>query len=143
MIVFELICSDQHRFEGWFASSEDFASQKRRGLLVCPVCSGVQVEKLPVAKIRKQGIEPTPAPPGGAAAAGQGGASDASRLMDYILTHSEDVGTRFPEEARKIYYAEVPQRNIRGIASRNEADELREEGVPVFTLPVPPQDRWN
>lgn len=143
MIVFELICSDQHRFEGWFASGEDFASQKRRGLLVCPVCSGVQVEKLPVAKIRKQGTGPAERLPVVPAAAGQGGANDASRVIDYILTHSEDVGARFPEEARKIYYAEAPQRNIRGIASRNEADELREEGVPVFPLPVPPQDRWN
>jgi hypothetical protein len=143
MIVFELICDAQHRFEGWFASGDDFASQQRSGLLVCPVCGGVHVEKLPVAKIRKQLAESAQSTPDKAVAVGQGGSADMSRVIDYILTHSEDVGRQFAEEARKIYYAEAPQRNIRGIASRGEADELREEGVPVFSLPVPPQDQWN
>jgi hypothetical protein len=143
MIVFELICSEQHRFEGWFASGEDFASQQRQGMLVCPVCGGVHVEKLPVAKIRKQTAESVQSMPDKAIAAGQSGSGDRARVIDYILTHSEDVGRQFAEEARKIYYSEAPQRNIRGIASRGEADELREEGVPVFSLPVPPQDQWN
>lgn len=144
MIVFDLICTKQHRFEGWFASGEDFSSQKRRGLLACPVCGGVHVEKLPAAKIRKQAaaapVEPKPA---NAVATGQVGASDMSRALDYVLTHSEDVGWRFADEARKIHYSEAPRRNIRGVATPSEADELRDEGVPVFSLPIPPQDQWN
>jgi len=143
MIVFELICDAQHRFEGWFASGEDFASQKRRGLLVCPVCGGVHVEKLPVARIRKQVAEAAQSTPDRGVEVGQGGSADMSRVIDYILAHSEDVGRQFADEARKIYYDQAPQRNIRGIASRGEAEELREEGVPVFSLPVPPQDQWN
>lgn len=143
MIVFELICKAQHRFEGWFASGEDFDSQKSRGLLICPVCGGVHVEKLPVAKIKRQVAALEEPAPNNADAGGQGGGTNVSHVIDYILTHSEDVGKRFAEEARKIYYAETPQRNIRGTATRSEADELRDEGVPVFSLPIPPQDRWN
>jgi hypothetical protein len=142
MIVFDLICEDQHRFEGWFASGEDFAAQKSRGLLACPVCGGAHVEKLPAAKIRKQSEPDAPA----AASAVQAGKTrqvDASSIVDYVLTHSEDVGKSFAEEARKIHYQETPQRSIRGVASREEAEDLREEGIPVFSLPIPPQDRWN
>ena len=142
MIVFDLICEDQHRFEGWFASGEEFTSQKHRGLLACPVCGAAHVEKLPAAKIRKQsdpGVSATAGP-------GQDGKTaevDVSRIIDYILAHSEDVGKRFAEEARRIHYQETPQRSIRGLTSRDEAEDLREEGIPVFSLPIPPQDRWN
>ena len=141
MIVFELICRDQHRFEGWFTSGEDFAAQKNRGLLECPICGGAHVEKLPTAKIRKQS-EPA-APVQAATQPSEVAPVDVSRIVDYILTHSENVGNSFAAEARKIYYEEAPQRSIRGVATRAETEDLREEGVPVFSLPVPPQDRWN
>jgi hypothetical protein len=142
MIVFDLICKDQHRFEGWFASGEDFTSQKDRGLLACPVCGGAHVEKLPAAKIRKQAEPAVPAPTN-AVQAGNTEQVDVSRIIDYILMHSEDVGKSFAEEARKIHCQESPRRSIRGVASLTERDELREEGIPVFSLPIPPQDRWN
>ena len=142
MIVFDLICKDQHRFEGWFASGEDFASQKLRGLLECPVCGGVHVEKLPAAKIRKQAEVATSSPPNsGTSAVAE--KPDIARIVDYILSHSEDVGKSFAEEARKIHYQESEQRSIRGVATRSETEDLRDEGIPVFSLPVPPQDRWN
>lgn len=143
MIVFDLICREQHRFEGWFASGEDFNTQQSRGLLNCPVCGGVHVEKLPAAKIRKQGAETAASDRGSAVRPVQNQQADASRLIDYVLTHSEDVGKRFAEEARKIHHEEAPRRSIRGVATRSETEDLREEGVPVFTLPIPPQDRWN
>jgi len=142
MIVFDLICKDQHRFEGWFASGEDFTSQKGRGLLACPICGGARVEKLPAAKIRTQSEPAVPAP-ASAVQTGKTEQLDLSRIVDYILAHSDDVGKSFVEEARKIYYQETPPRSIRGVASRAEAEDLREEGIPVFSLPIPPQDRWN
>lgn len=142
MIVFDLICGDQHRFEGWFASGEDFAAQKGLGLLACPVCGGAHVEKLPAAKIRKQ-PEAAMAAQTSAAEPGKTERVDVSRIIDYVLTHCEDVGTRFAEEARRIHYREATPRNIRGVTSRAEAEDLHEEGIPVFSLPIPPQDRWN
>ena len=143
MIVFDLICRDQHRFEGWFTSGEDFTSQQRRGLLNCPVCGGAHVEKLPAARIRKQSTEPAVSAPGSAARSESGDKMDISRIIDYVLTHSEDVGKLFAEEARKIYYQDTPPRSIRGSATRIEAEELREEGIPVFSLPIPPVEGWN
>ena len=144
MIVFDLICKDRHRFEGWFASGEDFTSQKNDGLLACPVCGAAHVEKLPAAKIRTQSEPAVPVPAAASAVhAGTTEKLDVSRIVDYILAHSEDVGTSFAEEARKIHYQETPQRYIRGVATRTEAEELHEEGIPVFSLPIPPQDRWN
>jgi hypothetical protein len=142
MIVFDLICRDQHRFEGWFASGEDFTSQQSRGLLECPVCGVAHVEKLPTAKIRKQ---PESSAPEQASTAQSGAAVqiDSSRIIDYVLAHSENVGKSFAEEARRIYHRDAPQRSIRGVTTREEAEDLHEEGVPVFSLPIPPQDRWN
>lgn len=143
MIVFDLICSEQHRFEGWFASGDDFTSQKGRGLLECPVCGGAHVEKLPAAKIRTQ-AEPAEAPAQACASEPvKLDRADVSRLIDYVLSHSENVGKSFAEEARKIHYQESPQRSIRGVTTPTEAEDLREEGIPVFSLPIPPQDRWN
>jgi len=142
MIVFDLICKEQHRFEGWFASGEDFASQKLRGLLECPVCGEAHVEKLPAAKIRKQSEAALPAQTN-AAQTEKTEKIDVSRIVDYILTHSEDVGKSFAEEARKIHYQEAAQRSIRGVTTKAEAEDLRDEGIPVFSLPIPPQDRWN
>jgi hypothetical protein len=100
------------------------------------------VEKLPAAKIRKQ-FEPNAPAPASVVQAGKAEQMDVSRVIDYVLAHSEDVGKSFAEEARKIHYRETPQRSIRGVVSHAEAEDLREEGIPIFSLPIPPQDRWN
>ncbi len=142
MIVFELICPDRHRFEGWFASSEDFESQKSRGLLSCPVCSGSSIQKLLTAKIGKHEAEPAgeKADPTPALAAVPGNPSE---LIDYVLLNTENVGENFPAEARRIHHKEVAQRNIRGLATGEETRELLEEGITVMPLPVPPRKDWH
>jgi hypothetical protein len=66
-----------------------------------------------------------------------------SRMLDEILTHSEDVGAEFPAEARRIHYREAPSRMIRGQASTEQHEALIEEGIPVARLPIPPAKRWN
>ena len=114
MIVFELICTRKHRFEGWFASAEDFDGQKARGLLECPVCSDKQVDKLLTAKIRKSAPEAVAQP-----------------------------AREFANEARRIHYEQAPERAIRGVASREETEELLDEGITVMPLPVPPQSDWH
>ena len=60
------------------------------------------------------------------------------RIMDAIVEHTEDVGSAFPEEARKIHYNEAPARHIRGTASSREVEALKDEGVEVVALPLPP-----
>jgi hypothetical protein len=145
VIVFELICPKQHRFEGWFASSEDFDSQKDGGLLACPSCGRSQIEKLPTAKIRKAGHELLPAVredqiPEPATAQPP---ANFQELIDYVLMNTDNVGREFASEARRIHQREVPYRHIRGTASRQETDELLDEGIPVMALPIPPHSDWH
>lgn len=149
MIVFELICPKHHRFEGWFASAGDFDGQKGRGLLSCPVCGNSRIEKLPTAKIGKAEARQ----PEAAAPASQGDlpvpANAAihpgrlNELIDFVLMNTENVGAAFPSEARRIHYREVPHRNIRGVATSAETEELLEEGIQVLPLPIPPRGGWH
>jgi hypothetical protein len=143
MIVFELTCDAEHRFEGWFGSSDDFEQQKRRGLLMCPVCSSASIAKVPVAKIKRLEPEAPPAPPKSQVPVPANQATPNSAQMmafiNYLIANSENVGERFAEEARRIFHKEAPERAIRGQASREQTEELLEEGIPVLPLPIPPQ----
>jgi len=145
MIVFELICPGHHRFEGWFASAEDFDGQKRRGLLSCPACGHSGIEKLPSAKIRTGEAELLPAvreenPP---AAEQPRTPTSLHELIDYVLLNTENVGREFAAEARRIHQKEAPYRTIRGTATRQETEDLLEEGIPVMSLPIPPHGDWH
>lgn len=150
MIVFDLLCASGHRFEGWFGSAADFASQKKRSLLSCPTCGSAQVERVPSATRANLGAEP-PKPVPQAAKTPEMEGKDPfaiaqmlySRMLDELLIKSEDVGKEFPTEARKIFYREAPQRSIRGQATQEQHDELVDEGIPVARLPVPPKDGLN
>jgi len=152
MIVFDLQCAAGHRFEGWFASAKDFGAQKKRGLLSCPSCGGTSIERaLSAPRINVGAQEPKQPLPVPAEKTPDMEGKDPfaiaqmlySRLLDEILTKSEDVGSRFPEEARKIFYKEAPGRAIRGQASREEHDELVDEGIPVARISLPPAGRLN
>jgi hypothetical protein len=144
MKIFDLLCGAGHRFEGWFASAEDYAGQKKRGLVACPTCGSQKVDRVPSATRFNTGA-PQPAAPRGEA--GQDPLAIAqklySRMLDELLTRSEDVGAAFPAEARRIHYQEAPARSIRGQASQEEHDALIDEGIPVARLPIPPSGRWN
>jgi hypothetical protein len=141
MIVFDLTCAQNHRFEGWFASADEYARQEATGLLACPTCGTARVRKLPSSKIRTTAAtEPQAAAwaPGSAAGSSRQQVALAS-FIEQIVASTEDVGRAFPEEARKIHYEEAPRRPIRGVATREEARELADEGIPVVSLPIPPR----
>ncbi len=159
MIVFDLLCSAGHRFEGWFNSAEDFGAQRDRGLLSCPSCGVADVQRIPSAARVNFGAQP-PKPAGNGQAAAPAGqpvktpdmeGKDPfaiaqmlySRMLDDLFTKTEDVGRKFPEEARKIFYEETPARAIRGVASQEEHDALVEEGIPVARFPVPRSEDLN
>ena len=151
MIVFDLVCGQGHRFEGWFASAKDFDSQKRRKLLSCPSCGAASIERLPSATRFNTGVEaPKPAKPSAPQKTPDMEGKDPfaiaqmlySQMLDAALK-AEDVGTEFPSEARKIFYSQAPGRAIRGQATQQEHEELLEEGIPVARLPVPAPDKMN
>jgi hypothetical protein len=135
MKVFDLGCDNEHSFEGWFASAEDFDRQQQAKLVECPVCGSHAVRKLLSAPRLNLGAE---APAEKLPVAQANDASMQAMLLQmarHIQAHSEDVGEKFPEEARRIHYEEAPKRSIRGLASRDEAASLAEEGIEVMPLP--------
>jgi hypothetical protein len=144
MKVLDLRCLQDHRFEGWFASEEDFRSQSARALIACPCCGDTTISRLPSApRLNVSGAREPRAAPAAAAPA----ASDTPvemtmqaawlRAVQHVMSHTVDVGERFAEEARRIHYGEADERAIRGRATRDEAEALRDEGIDVMSLPVP------
>jgi hypothetical protein len=138
VIVFNLSCENNHRFEGWFASNEDFDRQIGSKLVACPLCGNANVIRLPHAPHIGTGGKDRPKP--GTAAQQQYanvGLDVLARMVEQIIDHTEDVGSAFPEEARRIHYQEAPERRIRGTASREEVESLKDEGIEVVALAIP------
>jgi hypothetical protein len=137
MIVFELTCAHGHRFEGWFASADDFERQAKAVMVRCPVCDDAGVVRVPSAKVHvgKATVDAPPAAEDSETEKAAGLPDELVRKLREIVRNTENVGQRFPEEARKIHYEEAPPRPIRGQASKDEADALREEGIDFTPLP--------
>ena len=137
MKVLDLHCPQNHGFEGWFASEDDFQSQLARGLVECPLCGDTAVSRRPSAPRLNLGASRRPA------AQDMVSMPDASlqaawlKMVRHVMEHTDDVGERFAEEARRIHYGETGERGIRGQASREETEALLEEGIDVLPLPIP------
>jgi hypothetical protein len=140
LIRYSLSCEKAHEFEGWFAGSADFDQQVERGLVSCPVCNSLQVAKAlmapSVSTARKQDEMRTLAMD----TAQKAVLAKVKETLAEIRANTEDVGERFPEEARKIHYGETDQRGIIGQATLQEAQALVEEGIDIAPLPVIPDD---
>jgi hypothetical protein len=160
MIRYHLHCERGHAFESWFQSSTAYESQEKRRLVDCPVCGSTKVERAIMAPqiVSKKGREiaaPAPAPATAAPAPEVAAASSTPLMMaqerelraklkelrDHIVKNADNVGERFPNEARKMHYGDIEHRPIYGEASPDEARALIEEGVEVSPLPVLPEDR--
>jgi hypothetical protein len=143
MIVLNLVCQLEHRFEGWFASASAFDCQRQDGMVSCPVCNSTAISRLPsgphiVSPRVGSGQDERPDTETLAAVQEQ-----LLETLKVFARDSENVGERFPEEARKMHYHEVPARNIRGIASLKETRDLLDGGIVVLPLPVPPSDETH
>lgn len=149
MIIYDLSCDNEHRFEGWFHNAGAFEAQLEGKLVCCPQCDSHDVRRIPSA-VAISGHHPEQ----GGATSAPSATSPSTALMPVgtqamaiyrqfvqaIVNNSEDVGKSFAEEARKIHYNEAPQRPIRGQASEDECDALRDEGIQVLNLPVVKED---
>lgn len=151
MKVLNLQCAHQHEFEGWFGSEDDYTSQLARGLVSCPMCGDVHIQKklsAPRLNLRagRQEAEAPKAPAANQVAmsnhvANPDIAAMQARIMQAlreVVANTEDVGERFADEARAMHHGEVEHRQIRGQASPQEALELMEEGIEVIALPSMP-----
>lgn len=146
MKVLNLRCANGHGFEGWFASDDDYMDQNGRGLVECPLCADKVITRMPSApRLNLSGArEAQVAAPAAPQAAPQVAPQPADlqaafmKAVREMIQRTEDVGTRFAEEARRIHYGETPERGIRGKASPEEREALRDEGIETFALPIPP-----
>ncbi len=148
MIVYDLSCDNSHRFEGWFSSADDFSTQVEAEQISCPVCGSVSISRQLSAPYvntgsaaEKQHDETQHELPGKNAVAGGDMEQLHRKFVEFVLKNSEDVGKKFPEEARAIHYQEKPRRSIRGEASREDIEDLHDEGIDVYPLaglPTPP-----
>jgi hypothetical protein len=161
VIRYALQCHKGHGFESWFSGSASYESQARRGLVTCPVCGSAKVEKAIMApalkrtdRMRRQAppaaeSEPAaavpapevPTPVAMISAEEREFRSKLKELHEHIAKTAENVGPRFPEEARKMHYGEADHRSIYGQASPDEAKELLDEGIEFHPIPSLPEDR--
>jgi hypothetical protein len=160
MIRYALICEKGHDFESWFQNSAAYDKQAKRGLVTCPQCGSAKVEKAimaprlsATAKKRGASIQApagaaetstTPAAPAPVAMISpqeQEFRAKLKELRDHLTKNADDVGPKFPEEARKMHYGEIEHRSIYGVASPDEAKELSEEGIEFHPLPILPDER--
>ena len=158
MIRYSLRCERGHAFESWFQSSAAYESQEKRKLVSCPSCGSVKVERGIMAPqiVSKKGSADARPTPAAEAASTEVAATESTPLLmaqerelraklkelrDHIVKNADNVGERFPNEARKMHYGDIEHRPIYGEASPDEARALIEEGVEVSPLPVLPDDR--
>jgi hypothetical protein len=143
VIIFDLKCaSEGHVFEAWFGSSDDYEAQRERGLVSCPICGSAEVSKAPMApRVGAKGNQQPDASP----AAVKEMLAEMAGMQKKLLEKSDNVGDRFPSEARAIHLGEAEARAIHGRASRDDAQSLAEDGIPVSPLlfPVPEPGEEN
>jgi hypothetical protein len=138
MIRFDLVCAQDHIFEGWFRDGAAYDTQAASGTLTCPVCGDSAVRKAVMAPAISRGRpDSAPADPRRERLAQM--MSMARQVQDYVEKNFDNVGERFPEEARRMHIGETPHRDIYGKATQEEASALREEGVPIRQLPMLPK----
>ncbi len=151
MILFELKCARNHRFEAWFRNGDAYEQQAGSGLIACPVCGDSSVEKAPMAPHLLKGrsmparaAEENPTPLPEQAAPLDADAAKLHTILKALHAHVQEncdyVGEQFPEEARKIHYGETEARAIYGEANQEDAEALRDEGISFSILPVLPRE---
>jgi hypothetical protein len=160
MIRYALVCDRRHNFEAWFQSSANYDKQAKRALVSCPTCGSTKIEKAIMApsisragKRQEQAIVanelPATSPAPAETVAPVAMLSPQERevrkklkeLRDHLIKNADNVGKKFPEEARKMHYGEIEHRSIYGEASPRDAKELYEEGIDFHPLPALPDER--
>jgi hypothetical protein len=157
MIRYALVCDQRHNFEAWFQSSADYDKQAKRALVSCPTCSSTKIEKAIMApSIGRAGkseghtivaneLPATPLAPAAPVAMLPPQEREMRKklkdLRDHLIKNADNVGQKFPEEARKMHYGEIEHRSIYGEASPQDAKELYEEGIDFHPLPALPDER--
>jgi hypothetical protein len=160
MIRYTLACDKGHQFESWFADSAAYDKQAKRRLVTCPQCGSAKVDKTimapQISTSKKRAKTQAPAP--AAVETSQENSQENSQvamispqeqefrvklkeLREHLTKNSDNVGTKFPDEARKMHYGEIEHRSIYGEATPKDAKEMLDEGIEFHPLPVLPEER--
>jgi len=140
MILYDLICPGDHRFESWFRNSGAVDKLVKAGQVACPTCGSTKVQKAPMAPrlAKSSPTEMAAADKQGELVAAMHKAEQAiTQLRDVIQKNFEHVGEKFPEEARRIHYGEAKKRGIYGEATIEDAKSLSDEGIEIGVVPGP------
>ncbi len=143
MKVLDLYCGNGHTFEGWFGSGEDFQAQTAIGQVECPACGNAHITKklsaprLNLGATRPHELQPLPSPAATALVSEDTFTTALMVAAKALLAGTDDVGSQFAQEARRIHYGDAEARGIRGTSTRDEAMELLDEGIAIlpYTLP--------
>jgi hypothetical protein len=134
MIAYDLKCGRGHVFEGWFDDYQAFRSQRKKGLVTCPICNDAAVSRMPSTfSIRSADGVATPGRDGGQIDPEQ----ISRKIVDFVEKNFDNVGSDFAKEALKMHYGVSEPRNIRGSSTEQEEDTLRKEGIEFFKFPIP------
>lgn len=139
MIRYDLNCKEGHRFDGWFASSSAFESQRDAGQIPCTICGTTDIDR---ALMSPQ--VPARASQGSEQPADTTAQKNAlEQLRRHVEANSDYVGLRFADEARAMHEGRSEHRSIYGEAKPEEARKLVEDGVPIAPLPFIPTRKTN
>ncbi|MBW2438732.1 MAG: DUF1178 family protein [Desulfobacterales bacterium] len=132
MIAYDLQCIDGHAFEGWFEDSQAYQSQKKKGLIACPVCNSTRVSRLPSTfAIRASQI------PKKVSLEEEHLKKVGKEIVDFVHKNFDNVGCDFAKEALKMHYGVEEPRNIRGVSTKEEEELLKKEGIEFLKIPMP------
>ena len=132
MIAYDLHCVNDHSFEGWFEDAQAYQSQKKKGLITCPVCNTSAVSRVP-STFAIRSSRPTISP----TQTGAKLAEISKQIVDYVEKNFDNVGSEFANEALKMHYGVKEPRNIRGTSTEQEEKTLKDEGIDFLKIPVP------
>ncbi|MES1155437.1 MAG: DUF1178 family protein [Pseudorhodoplanes sp.] len=157
MIRYALICDRKHEFEAWFNNSADYDKQAKRGLVACPLCESTKVDKAIMAPAISGARKRKPTPPAGQDIAAPAPQADQpvamlspqetefrtklKELREHLTKNADNVGKKFPDEARKMHYGDIEHRSIYGEATTDDARKLLDEGIEFHPLPVLPEEK--
>ena len=134
MIKYNLKCDNNHEFESWFSSSEEFDNLNKKKLLECIYCTSKSIEKSIMApmvslvnsdKKKFNSLENIL----------KDEKNKLLKLRNYVEKNFEFVGDNFSKKVREVYYDKKNKKTFYGTTTPEERKELENEGIELLTIP--------
>ena len=133
MIKYNLKCNNKHEFESWFSNSNEFEKLKSKNLIECIYCKSKQVDKSimsPIVLNKDEKIKKDKSLENFKKVK-----KELFKIRKFVEKNFENVGKDFPQEVRNVYYNKRENKNIYGHTTQEEAEELKEEGIEITSIP--------